>query len=69
MAGKRQNKIVYYTGPGFSEEVEVPIHIQRVNLKADFNDATKVEIIAILHNQNEVEMWRTLVDQLTPYKE
>ena len=69
MAGKRQNKIVYYTGPGFDTEVEIPIHIQKVRLKGDFDNAAVIQIEGIIHNLKELESWQRLFKELGPYIE
>ncbi len=69
MAGKRQNKFVYYTGPQFDTEVEIPLHIQKVRLKGDFEDAAKIQIEGVIHNAKELEFWQRLFKELGPYTE
>lgn len=69
MAGKRQNKLVYYDGPCFSEEHEIPIHLIKINLKADYQNHSEIEINAVIHYQTEVDLWKKLIDFLSPYKE
>lgn len=69
MAGKRQNKYVYYTGPGFDTEIEIPVHITKIKLNGDFNNAATVQIEGIIHNAKEMKLWYKLLEQLGPYME
>ena len=69
MNGKKQNKYVYYTGPGFDIEIEIPLHIQKVKLKADFSNASTIQIEGIINNVKELESWQRLFKELGPYME
>ena len=66
MAGKRQNKYVYYTGPQFDTEIEIPLHIQKVKLKADFKTASTIQIEGVIHNAKELKLWQELFRELGP---
>lgn len=62
---KKVDKLIYYDN---QMEHEIPLHIQRISLIADFKDAFKVEIKSVCHNREECALWEKLIEILSPYR-
>lgn len=61
----KKSKLVYYEK---GRKREIPIHIQKVILIADFEDAVKIEIKSVCHNRKECADWKDLIEFLIPYQ-
>lgn len=65
MKERKINKLVYYDK---GRRYEIPIHIQKISLIADFEDAVKIEIKSVCHNRKECANWENLIEFLSPYR-